>query len=53
MVEFKIQDLTNAPCMPRVGVFLYDGAETVSLGPDHLVAPLSTLWGGDLAEARL
>jgi predicted AAA+ superfamily ATPase len=29
----------------RLGVILYDGAETFSLGPDLLAAPLSTLWG--------
>ena len=29
----------------RLVVILYDGAETFSLGPDLLAAPLSTLWG--------
>ena len=29
----------------RLGVILYDGEETFSLGPDLLAAPLSTLWG--------
>lgn len=29
----------------RLGVILYDGAETFSLGSDLMAAPLSTLWG--------
>lgn len=29
----------------RLGVILYDGADTFSLGPDFLATPLSTLWG--------
>jgi uncharacterized protein len=29
----------------RLGVILYDGTETFSLGPGLLAAPLSTLWG--------
>jgi predicted AAA+ superfamily ATPase len=29
----------------RLGVILYDGVETFSLGSDLLAAPLSTLWG--------
>ncbi len=29
----------------RLGVILYDGTETLPLGPNLLAAPLSTLWG--------
>ena len=36
----------------RLEVILYDGAETFSLGPDLLAAPLSTLWGAVIRLKR-